>query len=158
MKLAALKFKRKQAEAVSTYNIMLCSGRSPLGRIRARHVNGLETWASSQKKNTLTINKINANNIYLLTTYSWRETRGLSDKGSYNLPSPYALLFLVTVRKEQRTRWSHLILWLCLHHKNLLHLWYPSALLWTHSTCLPGKSWSSGEVGTQRGWISALLI
>lgn len=70
MKLAALKFKRKQAEAVSTYNIILCFGRSPLGRISARHVNGLETWASSQKKNTLTTNKINANNIYLLTTYS----------------------------------------------------------------------------------------
>lgn len=70
MKLAAVKFKRKQAEVVSTYNIILCSGRSPLGCVSALHLNGLETQASSQKKNTLTVNKIKANNIYLLTSYS----------------------------------------------------------------------------------------
>lgn len=54
MKITSVKFKRKQAEVVSTYNTILCSGRSVLGCVSAIHLNGLETRASPQKKNTLT--------------------------------------------------------------------------------------------------------
>lgn len=101
MKPAAVKFKTKQTEVVSTYKVILCSGKISLGCGSAIPLSGWETRASSQKKNALIMNKIKANNIYLLTFYKWQETRGPSGEGLYYTSWPYALLFLVTVRKEQ---------------------------------------------------------
>lgn len=107
MKLAAVKFKRKQAEVVSTYKIILCSGRSPSGCVSAIYSNGLGTQANSQKKNALTINNINANNIYLLKSYSIRRQEGYQR----------FIQFALTLRSLEERTWFHLILWLFLHCK-----------------------------------------
>lgn len=153
MKLAAVKCKRKQTEVAGTYNIMWYPGSFCLARVRAVHLNGLESKASSQKKNTLSINKKKCTHLPLDTLWL---TRRLSEKGFYHFPCPYALLFVVTARKDQQAGWFHLTLWLFLHRKNQSS----QVLLIPSLNPLGLLTWQklSGEMRTQRGCISALLI
>lgn len=142
-----MKFKTKLTEEVSTYKVILCSGKSPVGCGSALHLSAWETWASSQKKNALIINKIKANSIYLVSSYKWREIRGTSGKCLYYTSWPYPLLFFVIVGKEQ-----------CSYTTKINYVFGTPGLFWTHTAYLHGKIWSSGEMRTQRGWISTLII